>query len=205
MRIGIDVDDVLAECAAPYVRAFAKEFGLELADGPLGWHTLDRYEHIPRERRDDFRQTLYGGRFFADLDCYPDARDAIARLSASGHEVHFITARSERRRAITEEWLRRQRLLELGTSVQLRPLGEYVPRSYDAVLSADYKVDVARRLALDAFCEDDPIIAARLAAGGIRVLLFDRPWTSLISSATRPCASRWTRMAASLLGASARQ
>ena len=181
MRIGIDVDDVLAECAAPYVRAFAKEFGLELADGPLGWHTLDRYEHIPRERRDDFRQTLYGGRFFADLDCYPDARDAIARLSASGHEVHFITARSERRRAITEEWLRRQRLLELGTSVQLRPLGEYVPRSYDAVLSADYKVDVARRLALDAFCEDDPIIAARLAAGGIRVFLFDRPWNREVS------------------------
>lgn len=176
MRIGIDVDDVMAECAVPYARAFAKEFGVELGDGPLGWQTLDAYAHIPRERRDDFRQRIYGGTFFAELACYPDVGDAVGRLADNGHEIHFITARSERRRRITEEWLKRKSLFRYAKTVQLRPLGEYVPRSYDAYLSADYKVEIARRLRLDAFCEDDPVIAERLAGDGVRVFLFDRPW-----------------------------
>ncbi len=176
VRIGIDVDDVVADCAAPYLRAFAKEFGLELGDAALGWHLLDGFSEIPKEKKEEFRVHLYGGSFFSELDCYPDCVDAVARLRDAGHELHFITARSERRRGITEEWLERKGLLRYASSVQLRPTGDFVPRSYDASGSADYKVDIARRLGLDAFCEDDPVIARRLADAGVRVYLFDRVW-----------------------------
>src|SRR2546425_3217010 len=178
MRIGIDVDDVVADCAAPYLRAFAKEFGLELGDAVLGWHLLDGFSEISKERKDEFRVNLYGGPFFSELDSYPDCASALARLREAGHELHFITARSERRRRITEEWLERHGLLRHASSVQLRPTGDFVPRAYDAAGSADYKVDAARRLSLGAFCEDDPIVARKLADAGVRVYLFDRAWNA---------------------------
>ncbi len=178
MRIGVDVDDVVADCAAPYLRAFASEFGLDLGDAVLGWHLLDGFSEIPREKRDEFRLSLYGGPFFSELACYPDCAGALARLSAAGHELHFITARSERRRRITEEWLARHGLLRFAASVNLRATGDFVPRAYDAAGSAEYKVDAAERLRLDAFCEDDPVVARRLAENAIRVYLFDRAWNA---------------------------
>ncbi len=176
MQIGIDVDDVVADCAAPYLRAFAKEFGLELGAAALGWHLLDGFSEIPKEKKEEFRVKLYGGTFFGELECYPDCGDALARLYLAGHELHFITARSERRRRVTEEWLDRKGLLRYASSVQLRPTGDFVPRSYDASGSAEYKVDIARELALDSFCEDDPVIARKLADSGVHVYLFDRAW-----------------------------
>ena len=176
VRIGVDIDDVIAECAAPYLRAFAKEFGLDLGDAALGWHLLDEFADISKEKKDEFRVNLYDGKFFGELECYPDCADALPRLVAAGYEVHFITARSERRRRITTEWLERKGLLRFATSLQLKPIGDFVPRAYDASGSGEYKASVARRLSLDLFCEDDPIVARRLAEERVRVFLFDRPW-----------------------------
>ena len=176
MRIGVDIDDVIAECAAPYLRAFAKEFGLDLGDAVLGWHLLDEFADIPKEKKDEFRVNLYDGKFFGELECYPDCANALPRLVAAGHEIHFISARSERRRRITVDWLEKKGLLEYAASVQLKPIGDFVPRAYDASGSGEYKAAVARRLALDYFCEDDPVVARRLAEEQVPVFLFDRPW-----------------------------
>ncbi|TMD60607.1 MAG: hypothetical protein E6I87_05845 [Chloroflexi bacterium] len=176
MRIGVDIDDVIAECAAPYLRAFAKEFGVDLGDGTLGWPLLDSFTQIPKQKKDEFRMNLYDGTFFSELECYPGCTDALPRLVAAGHEVHFITARSERRRRITAEWLERKGLLRHAASLQLKPIGDFVPRSYDSSGSGEYKAAVARRLELDRFCEDDPIIARRLVDERVPVFLFDRPW-----------------------------
>jgi uncharacterized HAD superfamily protein len=177
LKIGVDVDDVVADCAAPYLRAFATEFGLDLGDKELGWHLLDALE-VPASDKEEFRVRLYGGPFFAELDCYTDCANAIERLATAGHAVHFITARSERRRAVTEEWLARHGLLRFAQGVHLRPTGDFVPRAYDVKGSAAYKVDRALSLGLDCFCEDDPVVSSELARAGVRVFMFDRPWNA---------------------------
>jgi len=46
VRIGIDLDDVVAECAVPYLRAFAERYRLDLPDEDLGWQTLSRIEAV---------------------------------------------------------------------------------------------------------------------------------------------------------------
>jgi uncharacterized HAD superfamily protein len=176
-KIGIDIDDVVADCAAPYLRAFAAEFGLNLGDGPLGWQLLDRLD-VPVADKEDFRVRLYGGPFFSNLDCYEDCAEAIGSLRDAGHVLHFITARSERRRRVTEEWLERHGLMRHATGLHLRPTGDFAPRSYDVRGSAQYKMGKALELSLDAFCEDDPFISERLAESGVRVFLFDRPWNA---------------------------
>jgi uncharacterized HAD superfamily protein len=179
VKLGIDLDDVTAVCAVPYLRRFAERFGVQLPDErEIGWHLLDRSTVKPADR-DRFRIELYDGTFFGELDVYPECPAVLERLVDAGHELYFVTARAEKRRVITETWLREKGLLRYAKGVHLRPRGDFtppLPGRYDAKRSAMYKWRLACDLGLDAFCEDDETIACTLADGDIRVYLFDRAW-----------------------------
>jgi uncharacterized HAD superfamily protein len=182
MRIGIDLDDVIAVCAVPYLRRFAQEYEVELPDEKeIGWHLLRELdERVTPEERDRFRIRLYDGTFFRDLDVYEDCPAILEQLVSAGHELFFITARAERRRVITETWLREKGIFDHAKAVHLKPTGEFNPDyprgRYDPEGSAHYKMRLATELRLDVFCEDDVVISLALAEAGIRVLLFDQPW-----------------------------
>src|SRR2546428_13205984 len=104
MKLGIDLDDVIAVCAVPYLRKFAQEFGVELPDErEIGWHLLASMdERVSPADRDRFRIKLYDGTFFADLDIYPECPAALERMVEAGHDLFFATARAERRRRTTQ-------------------------------------------------------------------------------------------------------
>jgi uncharacterized HAD superfamily protein len=182
MRIGIGLDDVIAVCAVPYLRRFAQEYGVDLPDEKeIGWHLLrEMDDHVPPDERDRFRLKLYDGTFFSTLDIYQGCPLVLERLVQRGEELYFITARAERRRFVTETWLREKGILDHAKAVHLKPHGEFNPDyprgRYDAHSSATYKTRLALELGLDAFCEDDTIIAKTLADAGVRVFLFDHPW-----------------------------
>ncbi|MDE3113678.1 MAG: hypothetical protein KGN00_00620 [Chloroflexota bacterium] len=179
MRIGVDLDDVIAECAVPYLRRFAEEFHVELPPEP-GWHTLDEISEVSQADKDRFRRRTYDGTFFGELEMYADAPAVLERLVAAGHEIYFVTARAERRRVVTETWLRDKGILDHAKAVHLRPQGDFSPTRtlgrYDPTGSARYKVRLAEELELQAFCEDDRLISQELGKRGIRVFLFDHPW-----------------------------
>ena len=210
MRIGIDLDDVMAVCAVPYLRKFAEEFGVELPDErEIGWHLLSRMEketpdapglgRVTPEQRDRFRMKLYDGKFFSELDVYQDCPAVLEQLVAAGHELYFITARAERRRIVTETWLREKGLFDYAKAVHLKPTGEFrpdVPRGrYDPTGSARYKTRLAQELRLDAFCEDDEVISRSLAEAGIRVFLFDHPWNREVEHALVTRVTGWSEVA----------
>lgn len=182
MKLGIDLDDVVAVACVAYLKRFAAEYSVELPDEEsLGWHLLDTFEHlVPRAERDRFRTRTYDGTFFAELETYDGVSGALDSIVNAGHEIHFITARSERRRVVTETWLREKDLLRYAQTVRLKPRGDFIPTArpgaYDPDSSGRYKARVARELGLDAFCEDDPVVAEAIADAGVRVWLFDRPW-----------------------------
>ncbi|MGH2450137.1 MAG: 5' nucleotidase, NT5C type [Candidatus Limnocylindria bacterium] len=180
MRIGVDLDDVVAVCAVPYLKRFAERYQLDLSGEDLGWHTLAALASVPPEEKDRFRRELYDGTFFGELEPYEDCPAALERMVEAGHELYFVTARAERRRVVTETWLREQGLIEHARAVHLRPHGDFDPLApvgrYDASSSARYKTRLARELDLEAFCEDDEVIARALAEEGVRVWLFDQPW-----------------------------
>ena len=85
MRIGIDLDDVVAECAVPYLRAFAERFRLDLPEEDLGWQTLSRIEEVSGEEKDRFRIALYDGKFFSELEPYEDCPEVVERIADAGH------------------------------------------------------------------------------------------------------------------------
>lgn len=205
MKIGVDLDDVIAICAVPYLRRFAQEFKVELPDEKeIGWHLLREMDaHVSAEERDRFRIKLYDGTFFTQLEMYQDCPVVLERLVQKGHEIFFITARAERRRMVTETWLREKRILDYAKAVHLKPYGEFrpdVPRGrYDAEGSAQYKTRLAQELGLDVFCEDDVIISQSLADAGVRVLLFDHPWNRDVAHERIMRVGGWSEVA-TLLG-----
>ncbi len=201
MRIGIDLDDVVAECAIPYLRKFAEEFNVELPPDP-GWHTLSAISEVSPEDKDRFRIRTYDGTFFGDLEMYADCPAVLEQLVAAGHELYFISARAERRRVITETWLREKGILDHARAVHLRPQRDFDPTRprgrYDAESSARYKVRLAQELELDAFCEDDRTISLALAEAGIRVFLFGHPWNRDVAHRCIERVSGWSDVAAKL-------
>lgn len=205
MRIGVDLDDVIAVCAVPYLRRFAQEYKVELPDDKeIGWHLLrDMDKHVSAEERDRFRIKLYDGTFFSQLEIYKESPVVLERLVQRGDEIFFITARAERRRMVTETWLREKRILDYAKAVHLKPYGEFRPDQprgrYDPEGSAAYKMRLALELGLDLFCEDDTIISQTLADAGVRVLLFDHPWNRDVSHERITRVSGW-REVATLLG-----
>jgi uncharacterized HAD superfamily protein len=217
MKIGIDLDDVMAICAVPYLRKFADEFGVQLPDErEIGWHLLSRMQKdtphdklvpglasVTPEQRDRFRIKLYDGNFFSELEVYQDCPAVLEQLVAAGHELYFITARAERRRMITETWLREKGLFDYAKAVHLKPLGEFTPDyprgRYDPHSSARYKTRLALELQLDAFCEDDDLISRALAEAGIRVFLFDHPWNREVRHSLVTRVAGWSEVA-DLLG-----
>lgn len=202
MRIGIDLDDVVAECAVPYLRAFAERFRLEIPEENLGWQTLSAIESVSGEEKDRFRRELYDSAFFSQLEPYADCPDVVERIAQAGHEIYFITARAELRRVVTETWLREQGLIQHARAVHLKPYGDFDPTAppgrYDPTSSAKYKVRLAKELELDGFCEDDTLIARKLAEAGIRVWLFDHPWNRELEHQNITRVTAWTDVAAEL-------
>lgn len=181
MKIGIDLDDVVAQCAVPYLRKFAEEFKVELpAEDDLGWHTLGTLTEVSPEDKDRFRIALYDSAFFGELEPYADCPAVLERMVAAGHELYFITARAEKRRVVTETWLREKGLFDHARAVHLKPAGDFDPTRpsgrYDPHSSARYKVRLAQELELERFCEDDNTISRALAEAGVKVWLFDHSW-----------------------------
>ena len=133
---------------------------------------------------------------------YEDCPIVLDRIVAAGHELYFITARAERRRVVTETWLREKGILEHAKAVHLRPTGDFDPHRprgrYDPDSSARYKVRLAQELELDAFCEDDRVISVALAEAGIRVFLFDHPWNRDIAHERIERVSGWSDVAEKL-------
>ena len=205
MRIGVDLDDVIAVCAVPYLKRFAQEYKVDLPDEKeIGWHLLrEMDQRVSADERDRFRIKLYDGTFFSELDIYEDCPTVLEKLVQRGQEIYFITARAERRRMVTETWLREKRILDHAKAVHLKPMGDFRPDyprgRYDAQGSAQYKVRLAQELAIDVFCEDDTLIAKALADAGIRVLLFDHPWNRDVRHERITRVSGWSE-AGALLG-----
>src|SRR2546421_98441 len=213
MRIGIDLDDVMAVCAVPDLRRVAQGINREPpAESPNRGHLLSQkesgtgydtvvpgLERVTPEQRDQFRIRLYDSTFFAELEVYKDCPAVLEQLVAVGHELYFITARAERRRYITETWLREKGIFDHAKAVHLKPMGDFRPEyprgRYDPAGSAEYKVRLAKELELDAFCEDDVVISQTLARAGIRVFLFDQPWNREVNGDRITRVAGWTDLA----------
>jgi uncharacterized HAD superfamily protein len=166
MKIGIDIDDVLADSLPYYTRAFNQRFGLQIDLADAAWRILDRFPWIPRQEAHDFFSELIEAGFFSSRPLLPGAKEAVESLAEDGHRLFIITGRAPQDEAITRSWLTHVGLLSRFETV-VHKAREPVGR---------HKSGAASELQLDVFIEDELAVATAVAETAIPVLLFDHPW-----------------------------
>ena len=166
MRIGIDLDDVLADSLPHYVQAFNRRFGLAIDLADAAWRIFDRFPHISRREAHDFFSELIDDGFFSSRPLLPGAKEAVESLAEEGHCLFIVTGRATKDAATTREWLEQVGLLNHFKAVVhngMKPVGRY-------------KSGAASELQIELFIEDELGVASAVAERAIPVLLFDRPW-----------------------------
>jgi uncharacterized protein len=166
LRIGIDVDDVLAESLPGYLEAFRRCFGLEVRIEEAAWEIFRRYPQISATQMWGFFSELEASDFLGTRPVYPEAVKAVKTLAADGHRLFVVTGRLTQHRDHTRRLLKRAGLLEFFEVL--------VHREHEA--AADYKPRIVREMKLDLLIEDELHVALAAAIVPIPVLLFDRPW-----------------------------
>lgn len=166
LRIGVDVDDVLAESLPGYLDAFRSHFGREVRIEDAAWEIFARYPEIPTSEMWAFYAKLEETDFLGTRPVYTEAADAMRALARAGHRLVVVTGRLSAHQEHT------RRLLQNAGIAGL--FDEAVHR--DGEKAVDYKPRVVRERGLDLFVEDELHVAAATALVPVPVLLFDRPW-----------------------------
>lgn len=168
LRLGIDLDGVVADFNAGWMRLYNEEHAADLtSDMVTGWdglHELTHFEDM-REfwrwaRTSEERQSI-----FRHLDPYPGAVETIRRLNKAGNDIVIITAKPEWAIHDTFEWLADHR----------------IPTREVHVTHDKWTV------ACDVYLDDSPHVVPELVehrGGEATICRFVRPWNTAVDGAT---------------------
>lgn len=112
MRLGIDLDGVVANFTKGWMDFYNRQFGTNfgVADSQR-WHDLVDLTHF--NDIDEFWEwssDLDGRSVFWHLEPFPGAVEALRSLVDAGHQVIVVTAKPEFAVADTHEWIEQHRI-----------------------------------------------------------------------------------------------
>lgn len=169
MKIGIDIDGVLADFTKSFNALVRAEFGIELPYPAPTWQ-WHREGGVTKQQDNQLWNIIKTTHFWATLVPLPGAIEVIQRLdqlSHDGHDVYFITSRPGKLAKFHTEWW-------------LKSYGMNFP----TVLVTSDKGPVVQGLGLNIFIDDKPennaeVIAAVAQASSGKlpsVYLLDAPY-----------------------------
>ena len=96
MRLGIDLDGVVADFNKGWISQYNREFGVELPeDAMTTWSGMVNLTHFAdMDAFWEWAQDFGNGSLFRHLDTYPDALPALERL-AERHDIVILTTKPE--------------------------------------------------------------------------------------------------------------
>lgn len=167
MKIGFDVDGVLADFNAAFIDRIIRVTNRDLFprrpfDIPC-WSYPAHYGYTPEEEHSVWTSIKADKSFWRTLSAYPDAGDVLRILHLArtmGHDVYFVTARPGVN-------------AKLQTELWLSNLGMENP----TVLISPHKLNCARALELDVYI-DDKVENCFSVADHCKTYLVHRPWNS---------------------------
>ncbi len=169
MKIGIDIDNVLADSYNAYLERFNRQFGTEIIYEEVDdFFYLEKFKTVDYQRRVTYVDSLSTNlKFLSSISPYQEAINVIGKWQGKGWIIHYITARPAITKKTTQTWLKKHGFWGKLTTLDLFPEGKTYKRD------VEYKKDLADKLGLDVFIEDASAIARNMK---IPVFLLDRPW-----------------------------
>ena len=166
MRLGIDLDGVVADFNAGRIELHRHEFGSDLQPEMVttwnGLHTLGGFADMDAfwawARGNDDRPSI-----FRHLDVYPDALETIDRLERSGHDIVIVTTKPAWARSDTLRWL----------------------ADHDIPTDEVHMTFAKHRVACDVYLDDSPHVIPSLVRHRPDSLVcrFVRPWNDPVDGA----------------------
>lgn len=154
LNICIDIDGTVTE---PYYwLGFANQyFNKNVKPKEVTQYEIEGILGVTREDYERFYD-IYGEAMHRESAIRTGAFEAISRLYG-GNNIHFVTARQERMRNVSLEWLK----------------GYKIPMNSISFLGSHDKINKAKELSSDIFVEDRYENAISLSQAGFEVLLID--------------------------------
>jgi 5'(3')-deoxyribonucleotidase len=165
LRLGIDLDGVVADFNRGWMRAYNDEFDADLhPDQVQFWDGLHSLTHfVDMAGFWDWARDHGGHSVFRFLEPYPGAVETLRDLNRAGHDIVILTAKPDWAVHDTLEWLADHR----------------IPTREIHVLEDKWRVDC------DLYLDDSPHVVrgyvAHRAAG--QVCRFVRPWNDPVEGA----------------------
>lgn len=153
MRIGIDIDGVVADFVKTFIPLVRERYGVALAEHDIYVHDLFLVLGITEsEAIELIRATIC-----SDLDLIDGAKEAIDRLNQE-HDVILLTARPEDLSGVTQRWLRK-------TGIKYRELVHF---RQGQKFAPDYAFDIV--------VDDHLQEVIRFVGKARKIIVFDHPW-----------------------------
>jgi len=154
LDIGFDIDGVISDFVASFVKVVENHYKIILTEADIYCHDLDLVLGISQEERNKLiKETILMG-----LKVNTDAQQTLAKLSSEGHRIFILTARSKNLNGTTRKWLKENGI----PYYQLLHLKE----------GEKYQVNVN----LDVVVEDNLEDAIGWSQKVKNVLIYDHPW-----------------------------
>jgi 5'(3')-deoxyribonucleotidase len=168
MRLGIDLDGVVADFDGGWMSRYHEEFGSDprLSHAEPGapqmvWDGLHHGTHFPD--MDAFWDWVHSHHLFRHLDPLPGALEGLSKLANDGHEIVILTAKPDRAVPDTLHWL---------ADLQL-PTREI------------HFIHAKHRVVCDAYLDDSPLVLPDLVAHHPTALVcrMVAPWNEPVAGA----------------------
>ena len=170
MRLGFDLDDVVANNAAKIVEYLMNNFGIEWSIEHFSECRFDEctFSHDPELNKRIIKEMLVvandaDAQFLAEP--IEGAQETLQKLKKDGHKIFFITSRLKRNQPNTFKWLRKHKV----------PFD-----NLDVIGHNQEKGFYGRKHNLDMFIDDQVFNLESMYRYKVKwrkgLLLFDRPW-----------------------------
>lgn len=169
LNICIDIDGTITD---PYtwIDIANNHFNKNITEKDVVEYEIHKVLNIPREEYLKFYDK-FGERMHSNAKLRQNAKEYLLKLNDQ-HNIYYVTAREEKMRKATEQWL----------GINNLPKGELY------MLGSHYKVEKARELKCDIFIEDRYENGVDISLDGFEVLLIDCNYNRY------PLLSRMTRV-----------
>lgn len=154
LNLCIDIDGTVTE-AYDWITRVNNYFNTKITAKDVKVYEIHEVLEVDQKAYDQF-YTLYGEMLHDEVRIRQGAKEVLNKLYRN-HDIHFVTAREERMRNVTNHWFMKHQ----------------IPSHSLSLLGSHNKVSKAKELACDIFIEDRYENAIQLALDGFEVLLID--------------------------------